>query len=356
MADESNEERTEAPTDKRRSEARQKGNVAKSAEINSALVLLIGILMLKFTIPRMYDQLSGFMKFIFEHISRPSADMLFFTALTTKSLYFLFTTCLPICAAILIIGVATNLLQVGFLFTLQPLIPKLEKLDIISGTKRLVSLKSIVEMTKDIIKLVIIGVITFFTIKGELGQCLGLWDATPLTIIIFMLTVSFKIAFRAVLALLLISLLDFIYQRYEYEKQLKMTKQEIKEERKQMEGDPQIKSRVRSLQREMARRRMMQEVPKATVVVTNPTYIAIAIRYEPEEMPTPKIIAKGKRLLAQRIKQIAQAEGIPIVEDKPLARAMYDKVEPGDDLPLEFFTAIAEVLAYVYRLKNRKAA
>jgi flagellar biosynthetic protein FlhB len=135
-----------------------------------------------------------------------------------------------------------------------------------------------------------------------------------------------------------------------------MTKQEVKEEHKQMEGDPQIKSRVRSLQREMARRRMMQEVPKATVVVTNPTYIAIAIRYEPEVMQTPRIIAKGKRIMAEQIKKIAAEAGIPIVEDKPLARAMYDKVNIGDEVPVEFFTAVAEVLAYVFRLKKRNAA
>jgi flagellar biosynthetic protein FlhB len=170
------------------------------------------------------------------------------------------------------------------------------------------------------------------------------------------LSVSFAIVIRVVIALLIISLLDYLYQRYEYEKKLKMTRQEVKEERKQMDGDPQIKSRVRSLQREMARRRMMQEVPKATVVVTNPTYIAIAIRYEPDEMQTPKVVAKGKRLMAQRIRELAVNAGIPIVEDKPLARAMYDKVEAGSDIPVEFFTAVAEVLAYVYRLKRKRAA
>jgi flagellar biosynthetic protein FlhB len=256
----------------------------------------------------------------------------------------------------MIVGIAANLLQVGFMFTLQPLAPKLEKLNLLSGAKRLLSLRSIVEMVKDIAKLLLIGAIAFFTIKGEFGKFLGLWDASPGGIWVFILMVSFKIVLRVALALLIISIIDFFYQRYEYEKQLKMTKQEVKEERKQMDGDPQIKSRVRSLQREMARRRMMQEVPKATVVVTNPTYIAIAIRYEPEAMQTPKVMAKGKRLMAGQIKKKAMELGIPIVEDKPLARAMYDKVEPGDDIPVEFFAAVAEVLAYVYRLKKKEAA
>jgi flagellar biosynthetic protein FlhB len=356
MAEESFEERTEAPTEKRRSEARQKGNVAKSAEINSTLVLLTGIVMLKFCATWMYGQLSGFMGMLFDCIAHPHADVIFFTALVAKALLFLITICLPICAAIMVIGIAANLIQVGFLFTLQPLTPRLDKLDMISGMKRLFSVRSIVEMIKDVAKLILIGVIAFITIKGEFGKFIGLWDASPLTIMSCMLSVSFTIVIRTVIALLIISLLDYLYQRYEYEKKLKMTRQEVKEERKQMDGDPQIKSRVRSLQREMARRRMMQEVPKATVVVTNPTSIAIAIRYEPDEMQTPKVLAKGKRLLAERIRQIAIEADIPIIEDKPLARAMYDKVEVGFDIPIEFFAAVAEVLAYVYRLKKRNAA
>jgi flagellar biosynthetic protein FlhB len=356
MAEESFEERTEAPTDKRRQEAREKGNVAKSAEINSTLVLLTGVMMLYWFAPWMFRQLSGFMRSMLGLISHPHADISFVAELTTQSLVFIFYICLPVCAAIMIVGIAANLLQVGFMFTLQPLAPKLEKLNLLSGAKRLLSLRSIVEMVKDIAKLLLIGAIAFFTIKGEFGKFLGLWDASPGGIWVFILMVSFKIVLRVALALLIISIIDFFYQRYEYEKQLKMTKQEVKEERKQMDGDPQIKSRVRSLQREMARRRMMQEVPKATVVVTNPTYIAIAIRYEPEAMQTPKVMAKGKRLMAGQIKKKAMELGIPIVEDKPLARAMYDKVEPGDDIPVEFFAAVAEVLAYVYRLKKKEAA
>ena len=356
MAEESFEERTEAPTDKRRQEAREKGNVAKSAEINSTLVLLTGVMMLYWFAPWMFRQLSGFMRSMLGLISHPHADISFVAELTTQSLVFIFYICLPVCAAIMSVGIAANLLQVGFMFTLQPLAPKLEKLNLLSGAKRLLSLRSIVEMVKDIAKLLLIGAIAFFTIKGEFGKFLGLWDASPGGIWVFILMVSFKIVLRVALALLIISIIDFFYQRYEYEKQLKMTKQEVKEERKQMDGDPQIKSRVRSLQREMARRRMMQEVPKATVVVTNPTYIAIAIRYEPEAMQTPKVMAKGKRLMAGQIKKKAMELGIPIVEDKPLARAMYDKVEPGDDIPVEFFAAVAEVLAYVYRLKKKEAA
>jgi flagellar biosynthesis protein FlhB len=356
MAEQSFDERTEAPTDKRRSEAREKGNVAKSSEINSTLVLLVGIVMLKFCSPWMYRQIVMFMQSSFQLIAHPGTEMAFFMALIIKATMFLFYLCLPVCAAIMVIGLVANIVQVGFLFTLQPLVPNLSKLDVISGAKRLLSLRSIVEVVKDMAKLVLIGCIAFFTIKGEFGRFLGLGNTTPAAIWVFMLSLSFTIVFRIALVLLVISILDLFYQRYEYEKQLKMTKQEVKEEHKQMEGDPQVKSRIRSLQREMARRRMMQEVPKATVVVTNPTYIAIALRYEPEEMQTPKIVAKGKRIMAEQIKKLAAAAGVPIIEDKPLARAMYDKVNVGDEVPVEFFTAVAEVLAYVFRLKKRNAA
>lgn len=356
MPEQSFDERTEAPTDKRRSEAREKGNVAKSSEINSTLVLFVGIVMLKFCSPWMYRLIVEFMQSIFQMISHPRCDMAFFMALLIKATIFLFYLCLPVCAAIVVIGLIANIVQVGFLFTLQPLVPNLSKLDLISGTKRLFSLRSVVEMVKDVAKLILIGCIAFFTIKAEFGRFLGLWSTTPGAIWVFMLSVSFTIVFRIALVLLVISILDLFYQRYEYEKQLKMTKQEVKEEHKQMEGDPQIKSRVRSLQKEMARRRMMQEVPKATVVVTNPTFIAIALRYEPEEMQTPRVVAKGKRIMAEQIKKIAAAAGVPIIEDKPLARAMFDKVEIGDEVPVEFFTAVAEVLAYVFRLKKRNAA
>ncbi|MBD3320131.1 MAG: flagellar type III secretion system protein FlhB, partial [Chitinivibrionales bacterium] len=218
------------------------------------------------------------------------------------------------------------------------------------------SMRSIVETVKNLLKIAVIAVVAYITIRGKFFEFMKLSDTGPGAIWVFFMTTAFTIVWRIILVLIFLALLDLIYQRYEHEQKLKMTKEEIKEERKQMEGDPQIKSRIKSLQREMARRRMMQEVPKATVVVTNPTHIAIAIKYEPQEMPTPKVLAKGKRIIAEKIKKRALEHDIPVVEDKPLARAMYDKVQEGEDIPLEFFTAVAEILAYVYRLKNKVAA
>jgi len=221
---------------------------------------------------------------------------------------------------------------------------------------RLFSLRSMVEAVKSILKIIIIGWVAYATIMGEFSHFFELSDTSPGMMWSFVGHLTYEVLLRVCLVLLVLAILDFAYQKWDHEKNLKMTKEEVKEERKQMEGDPQIKGRIRTVMREMHRKRMMGQVPQATVVVTNPTHLAIAIRYEPAEMDTPKVLAKGKRLVAERIKQIAKEHGIPTIEDKPLARAMYDRVQPGDDIPTEFFSAVAEILAYVYKLKNKMAA
>jgi flagellar biosynthetic protein FlhB len=283
-------------------------------------------------------------------------DLASFLAFSNLAVFFIFKVCAPVCLAILIVGVLANIIQVGFLFSVEPLVPKFEKIDPIAGTKRLLSVRSLVELAKSILKIAIIGAVAYVIIKGEYDKFLVLCDTGVIVMWHFLLAVAYKILFWVCIVLIVLAVLDFAFQRWEQEKKLRMTRQEVKEERKQMEGDPQIKARVRSLQREMARRRMMEQVPKATVVVTNPTYIAIAIRYEQETMRAPVILAKGKRIMAQRIREVALKNSIPIYEDKPLARAMFDKVEAGDEIPMEFYTAVAEILAYVYRLKTRNAA
>lgn len=356
MADESFQERTEAPTDKRRSESRNKGSVCKSTEVNSVLVLLVGLVMLKISGPWIFTELAGFHRYYFGMISKPEMSVPDLVKMTMHVLSFTGKLLLPLSAALVIVGLLANYIQIGWLFTWQPLIPKFSKLNPISGATRLFQVRSLVDLAKNIAKLLIIGGIAYMTIKGEFSHFLNLVDASSGAIWVYAATTAYTIVMRIIMALLILAILDFFYQRWEYEKNLKMTKEEVKEERKQMEGDPQVKSRIRSIQREMARRRMMREVPKATVVVTNPTYIAIAIQYEPGRMETPKVLAKGKRLIAEKIRTLATQHGIPIVEDKPLARAMYDKVQPGDDIPYEFFTAVAEILAYVYKLKGKAAA
>jgi len=356
MAEESAEEKTEAPSDKKRQDAREKGTVAKSTEINSVIVLLTGILMIKWFGSWMYQEIERSAVFCFSSINDTAMSDERFRHFVVEALLLLAKTALPVAGAIMIMGIFANVMQIGFLFTGKPLMPDLEKINPISGFGRLFSLRSVVETVKNIIKLSIIALIAYLTLKGEFGHMIQLADTPVVTIWGFMLSIAFKVMLRIALVLIIIAILDYAYQRYDHEKKLRMSHQEIKEERKQMEGDPQIKSRIRSLQREMARRRMMEQVPRATVVVTNPTHIAIALRYEPSENDAPVVVAKGKRAIAERIRTIARENGIPIVENKPLARAMYDKVEPGLPIPMEFFTAIAEIMAYVYRLKNRRAA
>ena len=353
---EGSEEKTEAPSDKRRQEAREKGNVAKSTEINSVIVLLTGLFLLKITGPWIMNQLGEGMVEYIKSISDTSMDSGRLILLTHQTLLLLAKTILPVSGAILLLGIAVNIAQIGFLFTWKPLMPKFEKINPVKGFGRLFSMRSMVETIKNIAKLSVIGIVAYVTLKGEFDKMLLLSDASVATIWSFTVAVAYKIILRIALVLVIIAILDYAYQRYDHEKQLKMSHQELKEERKQMDGDPQVKARIRALQREMARRRMMEQVPKATVVVTNPTHIAIALRYEPSEQDAPVVIAKGKRLIAQRIKQLALDNHIPVVEDKPLARAMYDKIEVGLPIPMEFFTAIAEILAYVFRLKNRTAA
>lgn len=356
MAEESSGEKTEAPSEKKRQDAREKGTVAKSTEINSVVVLITGIMMLKLLGPFMYNELAAYTSELFLSISTVSMTYEHCTKLILDALMVLAKTALPIAGVIMIMGLIANISQVGFLFTLKPLMPDLNKINPITGLQRMFSLRSIVETIKNIIKLSVIAFVAYLTLKKEYPQMIQLADTQVITIWLFMLDIGFDILLRIALVLIIIAILDYAYQRFEHEKKLKMSHQEVKEERKQMEGDPLIKSRIRSLQREMARRRMMEQVPKATVVITNPTHIAIALRYVPSEQDAPVVVAKGKMVIAERIRTIAREHGIPIVENKPLARAMYDKVDPGLPIPVEFFTAIAEIMAYVFRLKNRSAA
>ncbi len=356
MADESSEERTEAPSDKKRQDAREKGTVAKSTEVNSVLVLLSGVIMLKVTGSWMQGELAFLLQRFIIHSGRLEMSVNELVYISKEVSLIFFKCIMPVAGVILLVGLIANIVQVGFLFTLKPITPNFEKINPISGFKRLFSMRSVVELIKNLLKLSIISLVAWFTIKSAFDEMVILADSSIMVIWGFILTTSYDVIIRITVVLIVIAVLDYAWQKYEHEKQLKMSKQEVKEERKQMDGDPMVKSRIRSLQREMARRRMMEQVPKATVVVTNPTHIAIAIRYEPSENDTPVVVAKGKRLIAARIKQTAIDNKIPIVEDKPLARAMYDKVVEGSPIPVEFFTAIAEILAYVLKLKNRSAA
>ena len=250
------------------------------------------------------------------------------------------------------VGFIANVMQVGFQISTEAMALKLSKLNPISGMKRFVSLKSLVEIVKSIIKIFFIGGIAYLLVEGEIKAFPVLVHQEVGQILVFIARVAIKICFFVCLAMILLAVLDYIYQRWQYEQDLKMTKQEVKDESKQTYGDPQVKARIRSVQMEMARRRMMDAVPEADVVITNPTHLAIALKFDAREMIAPRVLAKGSGHIAQRIREIAAENKIPLFEQKPLAQALYKMVEIGDYIPPELYRAVAEVLAYVYRLKG----
>ena len=355
MAEESFMEKTEQATPKRREDARKKGQVAKSTEVNSALVLLFAIIILQFAGLFLYSRISYLIRDVIGNIHTivVTQDNIrqFFLAIFIHVGLVLF----PIMILLMFIGMIASYSQVGFLLTVEPLTPKFDKLNPIKGIKKVIfSKRAFVELMKGLVKITIIGFIGWSTINSYLTESAFLMDSDILSIFLFLCRASISIALKITLVFLLFAGVDYFLQRRLYESEIKMTKDEIKEENKQLEGDPLVKSRIRSIQRQMARRRMMQEVPKADVVITNPTHYAVALKYDPENMAAPKLLAKGADAIAQKIKEIAIEHDIPIVEDKPLAQLIYKTVEVNDNIPQEMYQAVAQILAYIYKVKKKK--
>lgn len=255
--------------------------------------------------------------------------------------------------AVFVTALAAEMFQVGFEISTKAISFKLDRFNVINGFKRLLSLKSLIELLKSLIKLTVIGVVAYFVIKGQINELQLLYNSSILYIFTFLLKGIFKIFISILILMIIVAIMDYGYQRWQYEKDMRMTKQEVKEEYKETEGDPQVKSRIRSIQIQAARKRMMQQVPTADVVVTNPTHLAIAIKYDPITMAAPQVIAKGAGHIAERIKALAAEHRIPVVENKELARNLYKLIEVGEQIPSEFFRAVAELLAYVYKLKGK---
>jgi len=352
---ETGEEKTEAPTGKRRSKAREEGQVAKSVEVGTVAVLLSGLAALYIFGSFLYGRFEYFLRDSFKIWANPSFTDADFLAFTKRYIEDYLITLLPIFALILAVTFIVQAIQVGGIkVTWKALAPKLSAFNPISGLKRLLfSLRSLVELGKSLAKLIIVGWVAYTIISGETDFLINLGDMEVRSIILYILSVMFRIFLWVSIVMIFIAIIDFSYQKYEHEKNLKMTKQEIKDESKQTEGDPQVKSRIKSLQREMAMRRMMENVPKADVVVTNPVHLAIALGYDNFSMSAPTVLAKGAGLVAENIKKRAREHEIPIVENKELARNLYSMVDLGSEIPTTLYQAVAEVLAYVYRLKGK---
>ncbi len=347
-------DKTEEPTAKKRSDARKKGQVARSQELNTAFVLLMGFLILRILWEYIYVNIAEYTTYLYSHLSQ-SVTTEGISELFIGIMILLAKTVLPVMFAILIIGLAVNIYQVGFMLTTEPLEFKLDKLNPINGFGRIFSKRSLIELFKSIFKIIIIGYFLWLYLKDQiplLPQFI-FFDlphslATAADII-------FTMAFQVVGVIMVLGAADYAYQKWQTTQDLMMTKQEVKDEYKQTEGDPQIKSKIKQKQRQMAMQRMMSEVPKADVIVTNPTHLAVALKYS-KGMVAPVVVAKGQDLVAERIKQIAREHHIIIVENKPVARALYQAVEVGGVVPAELYQAVAEIIAYVYRIKHRRTA
>jgi flagellar biosynthetic protein FlhB len=250
-------------------------------------------------------------------------------------------------------GLVINYAQVGFLLSTDSLSPKLENLNPIQGFKKIFSRKALFELAKALFKIILVGAVTYGFIRSRLDSFLSFVYTTPAGLFAGFSREIYNLTLRVGVIFISLAVLDYLYQRYEFMKSMRMTKQEVKEEFKQLEGDPLIKSKLREKQRSMAGRRMMQEVPKATVVVTNPTDIAVALKYSEGETAAPKIVAKGAALIAARIREVAKEHGVPVVENKVVARFLYRHVEIGREIPMELYQAVAEILALVYESKKR---
>ena len=345
-------ERTEAPSAKRREDFRKKGQVAQSKEVQTAALFTVMLLFWIFYMPTFWRGLTDLLASIWQSIHAvdltPQSTMNIFIFLLQKSGVLL----LPLFFLVLLIGFFSSFLQFGWLLTAQPLIPDFTKLDPIQGFGRIFSRRSVIELIKSLLKVLLISWVSITTVMDHFAEALVLIDTSTTLTLVFLARVSMLILAKICAVMILIAILDFSFSKWEMEEKMKMTKQELKEEFKETEGDPHIKAQIRAIQQQMARKRMMAEVPKADVVITNPTHISVAIRYDSGQMDAPVIVAKGADHIAMKIREIAREHDVPLVENPPVARLLH-KLDLGATIPEELFRAVAEILAHVYSLKNR---
>ncbi|MEE4356257.1 MAG: flagellar biosynthesis protein FlhB [Desulfococcaceae bacterium] len=352
MSEQNDQEKTEEPSQKRLDEARKKGDVARSSDIPSAFILLSSMLVFLFFGSFMFSRTSDLMREIFMNMGTFQLDenslFILFRMFVKQSLLIL----LPLMLAVLTAGFMANVFQIGFLITGEPLVPNFARLNPLEGIKRLLSVRSLIELMKSLFKMVTVAAITFFVLRSEIIVIPHLLLVETGNILSYISDISLKVILYVCIGLFFLGIADYMYQRWEYEKKLRMTKQQVKEEHKHLEGDPQVRSRIKGKQMEMARRRMMEAVIDANVVISNPTHLAVALAYDKNKMTAPRVVAKGAGFIAEKIKKIAAENSVPVVENKPLAQVLYKTVDIGRMIPPDLYRAVAEVLAYVYRLQN----
>ncbi len=355
MAEVNGQEKTEQATAKKLSDTREEGRVAKSPEINSLAIFSTGIFILYFVKGFIGDKLYEISVYIFSSLGKLDITMELVKLYILKGSIFFMLIMGPLFLGLVIVSFAAGYGQVGFRLTPKALIPKFSNLNPVSGIKnKFFSSQPFFELLKSILKLIIIGWFSYIILAGMIKKSLLLVDNTVEETVQFMLNNSIDFLWKVSLIYLVIAAADFIFQKHKFKKNLMMTKQEVKEEHKQTEGDPQIKAQIKSKQFEIARNRMMQEVPKADVIITNPTHYAVALKYETGKYSAPKVVAKGVDLVAQKIKKIAKENDVHIHEDVFLARALYKACDIGDEIPENLYKAVAQIIAYVFQLKQDK--
>jgi flagellar biosynthesis protein FlhB len=348
-------DKTEEASPKKLSEARKKGQVAKSQDLTTSVILLTGMLTLLSFAEIMYNLLSGLLVAVFTNLNKQYGtfeDLIFWVEFGTD---YLLSIILPILIAVFIAALVINIYQVGLVASPTAMKPKWDKLNFfnVKNFKKFFELSAIMKLVFGLSKLSVVGFVVYLVIYGYLQEITGLIDANPKELLLFLAKSILVIGLLIALILIILGFADNLYQKWKFARDMKMSKQEVKEERKQQEGDVHVKGRMREMMQRFSQSRMKGNVPKADVVIANPVHFAIAIKYDPETMQAPLCLAKGARKLALAIKGIARENKIPIVENPPLARAMYRVVEVGQMVPPEFYHAVAEVLAYVYRLNEK---
>ncbi|MCX7841514.1 MAG: flagellar biosynthesis protein FlhB [Clostridia bacterium] len=348
-------EKTEKATPKKRQDARKKGQVLQSKEITAALILICIFIGIQISGAFIYSEISDFIKRIFNEYAKLEGlfTLNMLTRLFADTAMVLLKSTAPVFGIAVITGLIAAYSQVGFLFTLETLEVKLERINPLKGLKRIFSMRALAELAKSVLKVGIMGYIAYSYLSEEVNNVLSLMRMDVMSIAMYIGSTALNVAVRICVVLILLAILDYFYQWWEFEKNMKMSKQEVKEEYKQIEGNPEIKSKIKQKQRQMSMKRMLHEVPKADVVITNPTHFAVAVRYDAQVASAPVVLAKGQDFMAMRIREIARENKVEIVENKPLARSLYETVDIGEAIPPELYQAVAEVLAFVYSLKNK---
>ena len=356
------DDKTEEPTSKKLEDARKKGQVGKSQELSHAIELIAAFLSIRIFVKFIGDHFIDLFTWAYTYMIPQivESDGSGLTIRSTGNLLLygilqMFLILAPFLAVGFLVAILSNGLQFKFQVSTEPLKPKLDKFNPVNGFKRMFSMQSIVNLLLSLAKIAVIFIIAYTMIKDHVNELFILYEVPLYAAIAQIGTLVLDIGLRISLVLLVVGFADFIYHKWKYKKDLKMTKQEVKDEYKNAEGDPQIKGKQRQRMREASQRRMMQSVPQADVVITNPTHIAVAIKYDIEKAPAPIVVAKGEEYLAQKIKEIARENNVVIKENKMLARSIYTTVDVGEQIPPELYQAVAEILAVVYQSKGRRA-